>query len=142
MANFKLSKNSKSNLSGVNKSVNELVNRVIKKTPVDFGIPKYGGFRTSQEQNNLYHRIPKVTQLDGFKRKSYHQSGWAFDIFIYHDGKACWDCIHFYKDVWEIIKEEFELMKSEGKFEDNQTIEWGGNWKRFRDYPHFQIVSR
>ena len=35
-----------------------------------------------QEQNNLFHQRPKVTQIDGFKKKSYHQSGNAVDIFI------------------------------------------------------------
>lgn len=139
MGDFKFSRNSKKNIKGCKESVIELANRVIVKSPYDFGIPQYGGLRTAQEQNNLFHRVPKVTQLDGFRRKSYHQSGWAFDIFIYHDGKACWDCIDFYKAVWEEIEKEFYKMKEEGKFDKDQFIEWGGNWKRFKDYPHFQI---
>lgn len=142
MGNFKFSRSSKKNLKGCKESVINLANRAISKSKYDFGIPQYGGLRTAQEQNNLFHKIPKVTHLDGFKRKSYHQTGWAFDIFIFHDGKACWDCIEKYKAVWKVIETEFYLMKKEGLFEKNQFIEWGGNWIRFKDYPHFQIVKK
>jgi len=142
MGSFKFGRNSKKNIKGCQPQVIELANRVISKSEYDFGIPQYGGLRTSQEQNNLFHKVPKVTQLDGFKRKSYHQTGWAFDIYIYHDGKACWDCTDFYKSVWNTIEREFYIMKKEGIFDENQYIEWGGNWKRFKDYPHFQIVRK
>ena len=64
---FKLSKNSKKNIKGIDKRLIKLVNRVLAKSDIDFGIPNYGGFRTAQEQNNLFHKRPKVTQLDGFK---------------------------------------------------------------------------
>lgn len=139
MSEFKLSKSSKKNLSGIKPELIQLVERVIKKSPWDFGIPQYGGFRTAQEQNNLFHRRPKVTQLDGFKRKSYHQTGNAFDIFIYFEGKARWDVPKKYEDVWNCIQEEFNLMKEEGIFCKHEVIEWGGDWVRFKDYPHFQL---
>lgn len=139
---FKLSRNSKKNLSGVEKNIIELVNRVIKKSPYDFGIPKYGGKRTAQEQNNLFHQRPKVTTLDGFKKKSYHQTGKAFDIFVFFEGRARWDCPEKYEAIWQVIESEFNIMKEEGEFLPTDFIEWGGNWKRFRDYPHFQIVTK
>lgn len=139
---FKLSKSSKKNLSGIDSRLIKLVGRVIKKSPFDFGIPEYGGFRTPQEQNNLYHRRPKVTHIDGFKKKSYHQTGNAFDIFIYFEGRARWDNPKQYEAVWECIKDEFGLMQDEGIFEKDEEIQWGGNWKRFKDYPHFQIICR
>lgn len=140
MNNFKLSKRSKKYLSGVNKNLIKLIERVIKKSPFDFGIPQYGGMRTAQEQNNLFHKIPKVTQLDGFKKKSYHQTGNAFDIFIFYDGKAVWaGHEEKYMAVWKVIEEEFNSMKVEGIFSENEFIQWGGNWKRFKDYPHFQM---
>ena len=142
---FKLSRSSKKNLKGVKESVNQLVERSIKKSVHDFGIPQYGGIRTPQEQNNLYHRKPNVTNLDGFKKKSYHQSGWAFDIFLYDEHGACWDCKKSYKEIKETIFKEFEIMKAEGLFDENQFIEWGGDWSNWKspvDLPHFQIVTR
>ena len=139
MGDFKLSKSSEKNLD-VNKDIIKLVKRVLKKSPHDFGIPKNGGFRTPQEQNNLFHLKPKVTQLDGFKKISYHQSGMAFDIFIYDEHGACWDkeCAFKYKEVADIVKEEFELMQAEGFFEGKE-LKWGGDWIRFKDLPHFEI---
>lgn len=151
MANFKLSKNSKKNLRGVREGIKVLVKRVLEKSEQDFGIPRYGGLRTPQEQNNLFHQRPKVTNIDGFKRKSYHQTGNAFDIFAYHehDGKkkACWECKEIYEYLANLFKEEFELMKQEQYsleldncwFEEDENIYWGGDWIRFKDLPHFEI---
>jgi len=138
MANFKLSSRSKKNLKGIDKRLIKLVNRVLKKSEIDFGIPQYGGFRTAQEQNNLFHKRPKVTQLDGFKRISYHQSGNAFDIFVYDEHGACWDCLDKYIELSKMFKAEFQEMKDEGIFKE-ETFTWGGDWTRFKDYPHYQI---
>lgn len=60
---FKLSRSSKKNIKGIDKRLIDLVNRVLAKTKVDFGIPGNGGMRTAQEQNNLFHQRPKVTQV-------------------------------------------------------------------------------
>lgn len=139
---FKLSKNSKKNLD-VRKEIISLVNRVLLKSPHDFGVPKDGGTRTAQEQNNLYHQRDskgrRITWLDGFNGISYHQSGNAFDIFIYDEHGACWRCIKKYKEVADLFKEEFDLMKAEGIFEKSEELFWGGDWTRFIDRPHFEI---
>lgn len=149
MSDFKFGRSSKKNMKGVRETIIQLAERVLSKSNHDFGIPKYGGKRTPQEQNNLYHsRVngKRVTQLDGFKNKSYHQSGNALDIFIYdeHDGKmkACWSCKEKYKEVADLFKQEFDLMKSEGLFEENEILIWGGDWKRFKDEPHFEIRTK
>ena len=139
MGTFKLSRNSNKNLEGVQENVIQLVKRSIKKVAHDFGVPSNGGLRTPQEQNNLFHQKPKVTQLDGFKRKSYHQSGWAFDIFVYDEHGACWDCKEKYKEIADVIKAEFILMKEEGLFSEDQELGWGGDWIRFKDLPHFEV---
>jgi len=31
-------------------------------------------------------------------------------------------------------------MKEEGLFKENEKFEWGGDWIRFKDLPHFQIT--
>jgi len=139
MANFKLSRNSKRNIKGIDKRLIELVERSLKLSDHDFGIPNNGGLRTAQEQNNLFHKRPKVTWLDGFNKKSYHQSGNAFDIFLYDEHGACWDCIDKYKDIAKTIFAEFKKMQEECIFSENEELRWGGNWKRFRDYPHFEL---
>ena len=139
MGNFKLSKTSKANLKGVEAELITLIERSLKKSEHDFGIPSNGGLRTAQEQNNLFHQKPRVTWLDGFKKKSYHQSGKAFDIFIYDEHGACWNCVEKYKDVANVIKAEFSLMVEEGIFDKDVVFSWGGDWTKFKDLPHFQI---
>lgn len=139
---FKLSRSSKKNIKGIDKRLIKLVERVLGKTEIDFGIPQYGGFRTPQEQNNLFHKRPKVTQLDGFKNKSYHQTGKAFDIFVYDEHGACWDCKLKYKKIADLFKEEYRLMQSEEIFEEEEIFTWGGDWIRFKDLPHFQISKK
>ena len=138
MENFKLSRSSKKNIKGIDARLIKLVNRVLKKSDIDFGVPGYGGFRTAQEQNNLFHKRPKVTQIDGFKRVSYHQSGNAFDIFVYDEHGACWDCREKYVTLSKLFKAEFQAMKDEGIFKE-ETFTWGGDWTRFVDLPHYQI---
>lgn len=103
----------------------------IKDSPYDFGIPQHGGFRTESEQNMLFKKRPKVTNIDGIKRKSYHQTGRAFDIFAFVDGVATWD--HKY---YEPIARHLQKIAKE-KY--NVNLEWGGDWTRFKDLPHFQV---
>lgn len=136
---FKLSRSSKKNIKDIDKRLINLVDKVLAKSEIDFGIPGLGGKRTAQEQNNLFHQVPKVTQLDGFKKKSYHQSGNAFDIFVYDEHGACWDCKEKYKKIADLFKEEYAIMKQEGIFEVAEVFSWGGDWIRFKDLPHFQI---
>tara|TARA_R110002167_G_scaffold341741_1_gene550243 strand:+ start:128 stop:547 length:420 start_codon:yes stop_codon:yes gene_type:complete len=137
---FKLSRNSKKNIKDIDKRLIKLVTRVLKKSEIDFGIPGYGGMRTAQEQNNLFHKRPSVTQIDGFKRTSYHQTGKAFDIFVYDEHGACWDCIEKYVSLSNLFKEEFLIMQNENIFEEEEKLQWGGDWIRFKDLPHFQLV--
>ena len=56
--------------------------------------------------------------------QSAHQFGVAIDLVPLHGGKPAWSDVETYKRLGEIAK-EFEL-------------EWAGEWKRFREMPHFQ----
>lgn len=141
MKNFRLSRNSKNNLKGVREEIKTLVDRVLVKSPHDFGIPRDGGLRTAERQNELFNQIPKVTSCDGYHKLSYHQSGNAFDIFIYDEHGACWECTWKYDDVSEIVKAEFKIMQDEGLFSKDEIIRWGGDWRN-PDRPHFEIKQR
>ncbi len=80
-----------------------------------------------------------MTQLDGYLKKSYHQSGEALDIFVYDEHGACWKCGNKYKDIANLFKSEFDLMKREGIFCKHEFLRWGGDWSKFKDLPHFEI---
>lgn len=126
----KLSRRSLSRLEGVNPLLIAIVVDSIRESPYDFGIPQHGGKRTNDEQNLLFKQIPKVTNCDGFEKKSYHQSGNAFDIFGYVDSNATWS-----ESVLESIARHIQRVAWDKYTID---IEWGGDWDD-RDMPHFQI---
>ena len=126
---MKLSKRSYERLNGVDAILIAILTEAIKESPYDFGIPRYGGLRTAEDQYILYKK--GKSKCDGFKKKSYHQSGKAFDIFAYVDGGASWD-----KDILRAIAKHIKEVAKE-KFDVELT--WGGDWTRFVDMPHFQI---
>ncbi len=139
--NFKLSNNSLKNIKGIDDRLQILVvNTLLYKSEHDFGIPRDGGMRTAERRNELYQKTnPRVTWVDGYEKKSYHQSGKAFDVFLYDEHGACWDCTDKYTEIYLAIKQEFDEMKKEGIFRKYENLEWGGNWKK-KDLPHFQLV--
>lgn len=129
MKNFKLSKRSLNRLDCVNPLLIAIVVEAIKTSPIDFGIPEYGGIRTAIEQNDLFRK--KKSQLDGFHKKSYHQSGNAFDIYAYVNGKASWNKTYLTtiaRHIQKVAKDRY-----------NVNLQWGGDFVNFVDMPHFQI---
>ena len=70
---------------------------------------------------------------------SYHNYGLAFDIatLLDEDRNGI-----FEKASWDIYADFDKDMKSDWIEIANHFIEkgfeWGGNWSRFKDYPHFQ----
>lgn len=151
---YNLSNRSKTRLEGVHPFLVDTINEAIKTSPEDFGIPMYGGLRTSADQKKLYEkgRTPEslekgekvVTYTDGIKRKSKHQIkdgyGQAFDIYIFNHntGRASWNIEKLTAVAIHLIKTS-EIIKDRNPDYKDLVLTWGGNWKRFKDYPHFQI---
>ncbi len=82
--------------------------------------------RTMEEQAKLYAigrtvAGKKVTNADA--GQSWHNYGLAFDVVPIVHGKAVWDSQH-----WAII----------GLAGKKQDLIWGGNFKSFKDMPHFE----
>lgn len=126
---YKLSSRSLGRLEGIEPILIEIVKEAIKNSPFDFGIPPFGGLRTAEEQQGLH--MKGVSQLDGYTKKSYHQTGKAFDIYAYVDGKASWEVDHLTPIADHILCVALEKFGIE--------LTWGGHWKNFVDMPHFQI---
>jgi LysM repeat protein len=94
------------------------------------------GVRTWEEQDALYAKgrtVPPlgpshiVTKAKG--GQSYHNFGLAFDIVVLDSmGKTEWNTSH---PGW---KRAAEAGRSVG-------LEWGGDWKGFKDIPHFQYTG-
>lgn len=89
------------------------------------------GTRTYEEQNGLYHhgrngnKQPIVTNARG--GQSNHNFGIAWDIGVFDSNGNYVANDKPYKSFAAIV---LPLMDS---------IEWGGNWISFKDYPHYQL---
>ena len=61
--------------------------------------------------------------------QSMHNYGLAFDAVPLRASKP----------VWQTTKpEDKELWLLYGRLGEGEGLEWAGNWKRFREYPHMQ----
>lgn len=149
MSNFKFSKKSLDTLSTVDGRLQALVHAVMKHTPYDFGIPSTGGKRTASEQKELFDK--GWSKLDGYNKKSFHQSGLAIDIALYDEHGLCYKCLDKYEEMYGLFKTYFELLKDIGVFPKDSYIRWGFDWDRdnirgdkdddenFYDAPHFEL---
>ena len=125
---FKLGKNSINNLAGVDGRLIAIADLAIELTNIDFGVPSTGGLRTEADQAKLF--ADGVSKADGVNNKSYHQSGKAMDVYAYVDGKASWDKLHLAIIASAMLQASAQL---------GYKLKWGGLWKSWQDYPHFEI---
>jgi peptidoglycan L-alanyl-D-glutamate endopeptidase CwlK len=126
---YLLSKRSIKNLEGVDEVLKLIAIRGVTESPFDFGIPGLGGRRTNAEQFVLFNK--GASKCDGYKKKSYHQTGKAFDVYAFVRGKATWEQKYYEpiaRHLQEFAKKEYSVR-----------LEWGGDWRSFIDMPHFQI---
>lgn len=109
-------------------SANEMYHKQCAALPDDIMLRYPYTLRTFAEQHNLFlqGRDGKggsiVTNAD--QGLSYHNYGLAYDIVLIIDGKASWKVDEHWMKVVEIAKQF--------------GYEWGGDWKKFPDKPHFQ----
>ena len=125
---FSLSTNSKKNLIGVDDRLTEIVDLALTLSNVDFGIPSTGGLRTAETQARLFEE--GVSQRDGVNKLSYHQSGKALDVYAYVDGRASWDKLDLALVAAAMLQAAAQL---------GYPLKWGGLWKSWQDYPHFEF---
>lgn len=91
--------------------------------------------RTDKEQNDLYSkgRTTKGQKVTNAKAgESIHNYGLAFDIVILRDldNNGTFESVSWDIDKYWLRVAEF--FKSKG-------FVWGGDWKSFKDYPHFEL---
>ncbi len=117
-----LGKRSRSRLEGVHPDLVRVVKSAIEITTVDFTVIE--GRRTKARQRQLVKIGASRTM------RSRHLTGHAVDLAPWVDGTVRWD--------WPLFYPIARAMKQAAK-ELGVRIRWGGDWKRFRDGPHFQL---
>lgn len=95
-------------------------------------------YRSAEEQNRLYAQGRTtsgniVTKLKGGQSK--HNAtldgvpaSKAFDFVPIENGKLAWSNVQMFKRLGEIGKA--------------LGLVWGGDWKSFKDYPHFELNEK
>ena len=83
------------------------------------------GLRTRERQEQLVKAGASKTT------RSRHLTGHAVDLAAMIDGEIRWD--------WPLYDKLAKAMKTAAAEELNVKIEWGGDWKTFKDGPHFQL---
>mgnify|MGYP000865302642 CR=1 FL=1 len=119
---FNLSKRSLGRLEGVHPDLVKVVKRAIEITAIDFAVLE--GLRTLETQKE-YLKKGATTTL-----RSRHLTGHAVDLGAYIGGSIRWE--------WPLYDKLSEAVLTASK-ELDVAVEWGGNWKSFRDGPHFQL---
>jgi peptidoglycan LD-endopeptidase CwlK len=82
------------------------------------------GLRTVARQRQLVAKGASKTM------NSRHITGHALDVAFIFGKEVRWD--------WPLYKTFADVMKRAAK-ELGLSIEWGGDWKSFKDGPHFQL---
>jgi D-alanyl-D-alanine carboxypeptidase. len=97
------------------------------------------GFRTFDEQDQLYAigRTKPAKKVTNAKAgQSIHNYGLAVDICLIIDGKTVsWDTAKDWDN--DKVADWYECVKVFAK----HGWSWGGNWKTFKDLPHFEKRS-
>jgi peptidoglycan L-alanyl-D-glutamate endopeptidase CwlK len=103
---------------------------ILKSTGKDVRI--ISGTRTYAEQDVLFRKgrfgnpPPKVTNAKG--GQSNHNFGLAWDIGLFENGQY-------------ITKGNQYTSLSVPVLAQLQNLEWGGNWIKFKDFPHYQLTA-
>lgn len=119
---FRLSAKSLDRMLGVHPDLVRVVKRAIEVSTVDFTVVE--GLRTLERQKEL------VTAGASQTMNSRHLSGHAVDLAAYVAGEIRWDWPLYHKIAAAMVRAAQEL---------DVPLEWGGDWAKFRDGPHFQL---
>ena len=91
-------------------------------------------YRDIESQNALYAQGrtkpgKKVTNAKG--GQSFHNYRIAYDIVPLRNGKPVWSTSGVDGKIWQLA----------GNLGKAQGLEWAGDWKTFKEYPHFQFTD-
>lgn len=133
---YSLGKRSLRRLEGVHPDLIKVVHRAIGATTVDFSVLE--GIRTMERQRKLFQagasttlnsrHLPKISRDPAFIKLG--PLGHAVDLGAWVDGEVRWD--------WPLYYMIANAMKM-AAMEEGITVVWGGDWKTFKDGPHYQL---
>jgi peptidoglycan LD-endopeptidase CwlK len=119
----KFSSRSINNMNGIHPDLRRVLDRALKDSPLDFVVIE--GLRTLERQKQLVATGASQTL------NSRHITGHAVDLLpIGPNGKGAFD--------WPLYDRLGPAVK-EAAAKEGVAIVWGGDWKKFKDGPHFEL---
>ena len=112
-------------LEGIHPDLRRVMDRAIATTNIDFTVLE--GMRTLSRQKKLVASGASKTM------NSRHLTGHAVDIAPLVGGKVSWD--------WPLYPRLAPILK-QAALDEGVKIEWGGDWRSFKDGPHWQLPWR
>ena len=119
---MQLSERSHQRLQGVHPDLQRIVLLAATLTDTDFIITE--GLRTVERQRQLVAKGASQTM------NSRHITGHAVDLAATVDGEVRWD--------WPLYHRLATAMKEAARQLGIRMV-WGGDWRSFKDGPHFQL---
>ena len=110
------------NLNGIHPDLRRVIDRALQESPLDFSVIE--GLRTKERQAKLVASGASQTM------NSRHITGHAVDLLPIGPNGPAFDWPLYHK-LGPAVK---EAAKAEGV-----DLEWGGDWRSFKDGPHFQL---
>jgi len=123
--NHELDARSERNLRGVHPDLVAVMREAIRRHPVKATITE--GLRTLERQRKLLAAGASRTL------RSRHLTGHAVDVVFIMDRRARWD--------WPLYKDFADTVKAVAK-EKGIRVVWGGDWRTFKDGPHFELYRK
>lgn len=128
---IRLNENSKKRLVGVHPDLQKVINKAAELSDMKFIVTE--GLRSVERQRQLVKAGASKTM------NSRHITGHAVDLAVWVDtdgdgvvdnGEIRWD--------WPLYAKLSKIVKAAAQAV-GVTIEWGGDWRSFKDGPHYQL---
>lgn len=119
---YKFGARSLKRLEGVHPDLVKVMKRAIEISDLDFTVLE--GLRTLATQKRY------LAQGATRTLRSRHLTGHAVDIAPWIGGKVRWDWPLYYR-LADVVKQAAEDV--------GVKVEWGGDWRTFKDGPHWQL---
>lgn len=118
------------NLQGIHPDLRKVMDRALQEAPFAFVVTE--GLRTLERQRELV-RIGASRTLN-----SRHLTGHAVDLvpFVDIDKDGRVETEEMY--AWPLYNQLAPVIKS-AALKEGVDIVWGGDWKKFRDGPHWEL---
>ena len=118
----KYSQRSLNNLRGIHPDLRRVIDRALQDSPLDFVVIE--GLRSVDRQKQL------VASGASRTMNSRHITGHAVDLMPIGPNGPAFD--------WPLYDELGPAVKQAAE-KEGVALDWGGDWKSFRDGPHFEL---